>query len=82
MTQKIWTILNIVISLTIIITLQTATIITGDNIYNRIGTSFFGILISLSIIPDIKKDGKLTWLNIPFLLLGLYFILNPWLSVN
>lgn len=79
MKHKTWIILNTVISLSIIIALLTATIITGNNIYTKIGTSFFGILIGLSIVPDIKKDGKLTWLSSLFLLLGLYFILNPWL---
>lgn len=79
MKQKTWIILNTVISLSIIIALLTATIITGNNIYTKIGTSFFGILIGLSIVPDIKKDGKLTWLSSLFLLLGLYFVLNPWL---
>ncbi|MBS1008694.1 hypothetical protein [Leuconostoc suionicum] len=79
MKQKTWIILNTVISLSLIIALLTATIITGNNIYTKIGTSFFGILIGLSIVPDIKKDGKLTWLSSLFLLLGLYFVLNPWL---
>lgn len=79
MKQKTWIILNTVISLSIIISLLTATIITGNNIYTKIGTSFFGILIGLSIVSDIKKDGKLTWLSSLFLLLGLYFVLNPWL---
>lgn len=79
MKQKTWIILNTVISLSIIIALLTATIITGNNIYTKIGTSFFGILIGLSIVPDIKKDGKLTWLSSLFLLLSLYFVLNPWL---
>ncbi|MGX4594281.1 hypothetical protein JNUCC76_10165 [Leuconostoc sp. JNUCC 76] len=79
MKQKTWIILNTVISLSIIIALLTATIITGNNIYTKIGTSFFGILIGFSIVADIKKDGKLTWLSSLFLLLGLYFILNPWL---
>ncbi|WP_394455637.1 hypothetical protein ACF0HZ_09795 [Leuconostoc suionicum] len=79
MKQKTWIILNTVISLSIIIALLTATIITGNNIYTKIGTSFFGILIGLSIVTDIKKDGKLTWLSSLFLLLDLYFILNPWL---
>lgn len=79
MKQKTWIILNTVISLSLIIALLTATIITGNNIYTKIGTSFFGILIGLSIVPDIKKDGKLTWLSSLFLLLDLYFILNPWL---
>ena len=79
MKHKTWIILNTVISLSIIIALLTATIITGNNIYTKIGTSFFGILTGLSIVPDIKKDGKLTWLSSLILLLGLYFILNPWL---
>lgn len=79
MKQKTWTILNTVITLSIIIALVTATIITGNNIYTKIGTSFFCILIGLSIVTDIKKDGKLTWLSSLFLLLDLYFILNPWL---
>ncbi|MCT4376023.1 hypothetical protein EFS08_02190 [Leuconostoc suionicum] len=48
MKQKTWIILNTVISLSLIIALLTATIITGNNIYTKIGTSFFGILIGFA----------------------------------
>lgn len=78
MKQKTWTILITVISLSILIALITATIITGNNLYTKIGTSFFGILIGLSIVPDIKKDGKLTWQSNLSLLLALWFLFSPW----
>lgn len=78
MKQKTWTILITVISLSILIALITATIITGNNLYTKIGTSFFGILIGLSIVPDIKKDGKLTWQSNLSLLLSLWFLFSPW----
>ncbi|MCT4377311.1 hypothetical protein EFS08_09095, partial [Leuconostoc suionicum] len=45
----------------------------------EIKRSGFSVYEHLSIVPDIKKDGKLTWLSSLFLLLDLYFILNPWL---
>ena len=79
MKQKAWAILITVISLSILTALITATIITGNHLYTRIGTSFLGVLTLLSAIPDIKKDGKLTWSSNLFLLLGLYFIVNPWI---
>lgn len=79
MKEKAWTILITVISLSILIALITATIITGNHLYTRIGTSFLGILTLLSALPEIKKDGKLTWSSSLFLLLGLYFIVNPWI---
>ncbi|MDM7645711.1 hypothetical protein QUE93_01545 [Leuconostoc falkenbergense] len=78
MKQKTWAILITVVSF-ILIALITATIITNNHIYTRIGSSFFGILTLLSAIPEIKKDGKLTWSSSLFLLLGLYFVVNPWI---
>ena len=79
MKQKTWAILITVVTLSILIALITATIITNNHIYTRIGSSFLGILTLLSAIPEIKKDGKLTWPSSLFLLLGLYFVVNPWI---
>ncbi|MCT8388733.1 hypothetical protein D0501_01255 [Leuconostoc holzapfelii] len=79
MKQKKQTIFIIVISLSILIALATANIVTGNHLYIKIGSSFFGILTLLSAIPEIRKDGKLTWPSSLFLLLGLYFIVNPWI---
>jgi len=79
MKQKSRTILITVISLSILIALITATIITGNRLYTKIGSVFIGILTMLSAIPDIKKDGKLTWQSSSFLIAGLYFIASPWI---
>lgn len=61
------------------IALVTATIITGNRLYTKIGSLFIGILTILSVIQDIKKDGKVNWQSSLFLLMGLYFIVQPWL---
>ncbi|MGR8824348.1 hypothetical protein [Leuconostoc mesenteroides] len=79
MKEKAWTILITVISLSILIALITATIITGNRLYTKIGTLFIGILTITSAIQDIKKDGKVNWQSSLFLLMGLYFIVQPWL---
>ncbi|MGR8826314.1 hypothetical protein N2E09_01670 [Leuconostoc citreum] len=79
MKQKARTILITVISLSILIALITATIITGNRLYTKIGSVFIGILTMLSAIPDIKKDNKINWLSSLFLILGLYFIASPWI---
>ncbi|WP_349515451.1 hypothetical protein [Leuconostoc suionicum] len=79
MKQKTWTILSTVISLSILIALITATIITGNRLYTKIGSIFIGILTMLSVIPDIKKDSKITWQSNLFLIVGLYFIVSPWI---
>lgn len=79
MKPKAWTIISTVVSLSILIALITATVITDNHIYTRIGSSFIGILTILSVIPDIKKDSKLTWQSSSFLIVGLYFIVNPWI---
>ncbi|KGB49738.1 hypothetical protein LH61_08520 [Leuconostoc mesenteroides P45] len=71
-----------VVSLTILIVLLTATIITGNRLSTKIGSLFLGILTILSVIPDIKKDGKHTCQNSLFLIVGLYFIVNPWLKIK
>ncbi len=72
-------ILSTVISLSILTALITATIITGNRLYTKIGSLFIGMLTIISAIPDIKKDGKLTWQSSLFLLMGLYFVVHPWL---
>ncbi|MGX4592603.1 hypothetical protein JNUCC76_01520 [Leuconostoc sp. JNUCC 76] len=79
MKQKIWMILSTVVSLSILIALVTATIITGNRLYTKIGSLFIGILTIISAIQDIKKDGKVNWQSSLFLLMGLYFIVHPWL---
>ncbi|WP_349515461.1 hypothetical protein [Leuconostoc suionicum] len=79
MKQKTWMILSTVISLSILTALITATIITGNRLYTKIGSLFIGMLTIISAIPDIKKDGKLTWQSSLFLLMGLYFVVHPWL---
>ncbi|API71418.1 MULTISPECIES: hypothetical protein [Leuconostoc] len=79
MKQKTWMILSTLVSLSILIALITATIITGKRLYTKIGSLFIGILTIISAIPDIKKDGKLTWQSSLFVLTGLYFIVHPWL---
>ncbi|MGL4363346.1 MAG: hypothetical protein ACRCY1_06080 [Leuconostoc suionicum] len=79
MKEKAWTILITVISLSIIIALVTATIITGNRLFTKIGSLFIGILTIISAIQDIKKDGKVNWQSSLFLLMGLYFIVQPWL---
>lgn len=79
MKQKAWTILITVISLSILIALVTATIITGNRLYTKIGSLFIGMLTIISAIQDIKKDGKVNWQSSLFLLMGLYFIVQPWL---
>ncbi|MDC2816728.1 hypothetical protein PO181_06995 [Leuconostoc suionicum] len=79
MKEKAWTILITVISLSILIALITATIITGNRLYTKIGSLFIGILTIASAIQDIKKDGKVNWQSSLFLLMGLYFIVQPWL---
>ncbi|MGR8824937.1 hypothetical protein [Leuconostoc mesenteroides] len=79
MKEKAWTILITVISLSILIALITATIITGNRLYTKIGSLFIGILTIISAIQDIKKDGKVNWQSSLFLLMGLYFIVQPWL---
>lgn len=79
MKQKAYTILITAISLSILIALVTATIITGNRLYTKIGSLFIGILTILSVIQDIKKDGKVNWQSSLFLLMGLYFIVQPWL---
>lgn len=82
MKQKTWMILSTLVSLSILIALITATIITGNHLYTKIGSSLLGILMGISVIPEIKKYGKLTWQNSLFLLLGLFYILNPWLHIT
>jgi len=62
-----------------LIALITATIITDNRLYTKIGSAFIGILIILSVIPDIKKDNKINWQSSTFLILGLYFIASPWI---
>lgn len=79
MKQKTWAILITVVSLSILIALITATIITDNHIYTKIGSSFFGVLTIISVIPDIKKDSKITWQSSAFLIVGLYFIASPWI---
>ncbi|MGB2575330.1 hypothetical protein [Leuconostoc citreum] len=79
MKQKARTILITVISLSMLIALITATIITGNRLYTKIDSVFIGILIILSVIPDIKKDNKIHWQSSLFLILGLYFIASPWI---
>ncbi|MBD9364682.1 hypothetical protein IAP91_04375 [Leuconostoc mesenteroides] len=79
MKQKAWIILITVISLSILIALVTATIITDNRLYTKIGSLFIGILTIISAIQDIKKDGKVNWQSSLFLLMGLYFIVQPWL---
>lgn len=79
MKQKARTILITVISLSMLIALITATIITGNRLYTKIGSVFIGILTILSVIPDIKKDNKINWQSSTFLILGLYFIASPWI---
>ncbi|MBS1007390.1 hypothetical protein [Leuconostoc suionicum] len=74
MKQKTWMILSTVISLSILTAL-----ITGNRLYTKIGSLFIGMLTIISAIPDIKKDGKLTWQSSLFLLMGLYFVVHPWL---
>ncbi|MGL4361993.1 MAG: hypothetical protein ACRCY1_07035 [Leuconostoc suionicum] len=74
MKQKTWMILSTLVSLSILIAL-----ITGKRLYTKIGSLFIGILTIISAIPDIKKDGKLTWQSSLFVLTGLYFIVHPWL---
>lgn len=76
---KTWMILSTLVSLSILIALITATIITDNRLYTKIGSLFIGILTIISAIPDIKKDGKLTWQSSLFVLTGLYFIVHPWL---
>lgn len=58
---------------------QLIALITGKRLYTKIGSLFIGILTIISAIPDIKKDGKLTWQSSLFVLTGLYFIVHPWL---
>ncbi|MGB4825334.1 MAG: hypothetical protein WBP82_10590 [Leuconostoc mesenteroides] len=79
MKEKAWTILITVISLSIIIALVTATIITGNRLFTKIGSLFIGILTIISAIQDIKKDSNVNWQSSLFLLMGLYFIVQPWL---
>ncbi|MGQ2286275.1 hypothetical protein ACT5YT_03325 [Leuconostoc suionicum] len=79
MKEKAWTILITVISLSILIALITATIITGNRLYTKIGSLFIGILTITSAIQDIKKDSNVNWQSSLFLLMGLYFIVQPWL---
>lgn len=79
MKQKAWVILSTVVSLSILIALITATLITGNHLYTKIGSSFFGVLTILSVIPDIKKGSKITWQSSSFLIVGLYFIASPWI---
>lgn len=79
MKQKAYTILITAISLSILIALVTATIITGNRLYTKIGSLFIGILTIISAIQDIKNDNEINWQSSLFLLMGLYFIVQPWL---
>lgn len=80
MKQKIISILIVVISLSITIALLTASIVTGNHLYAKIGSSFIGIVMCLAAVIEIKKDGKITWSNVAPYLPGVWLLLNPWIQ--
>lgn len=80
MKQNIISVLIAVISLSVAITLTTASVVTGNHLYAKIGSSFLGIVICLAGVMEIKKDGKVIWSHVAAYLPGLFFILNPWIQ--
>jgi len=80
--KKEQTIFITVMCLSILIALMTATIITDNRLYAKIGSSLLGILTGVSLILEIKKNGHLTWQSGGFLFTSLWFILNPWLHIT
>lgn len=80
MKQKTHTILISLVGLTTLFSLLIAKTLTGNHTYIKIGSSFFGIFIGISTIITIIKDNKLTWQSSLFLLVSLWFVVNPWLN--
>ncbi|MDI6614105.1 hypothetical protein QMA64_05865 [Leuconostoc suionicum] len=80
MKQNIISILIAVISLFIAIALTITSVITGNHLYAKIGSSLLGIVMCFAGVMEIKKDGKVIWLHIAPYLPGLFLILNPWIQ--
>jgi hypothetical protein len=80
MKHNIISILIAIISVFIAISLTTTSIITGNHLYAKIGSSFLGVVICFAGVMEIKKDGKVIWLHVAPYLPGLFLILNPWIQ--
>ncbi|MGY3742155.1 hypothetical protein [Leuconostoc inhae] len=80
MKYKIISLLIAIISLSITIALIITSIVTGNHLYAKIGSSFIGIVMCLAGVIEIKKDGKIRWSNVAPYLPGVWFLLNPWVQ--
>ncbi|MCT4383445.1 hypothetical protein EFM34_09500 [Leuconostoc suionicum] len=80
MKHNIISILIAIISVFIAISLTTTSVITGNHLYAKIGSSLLGVVICFAGVMEIKKDGKVIWLHVAPYLPGLFFILNPWIQ--
>lgn len=79
MKHKIISILIAVISLAITIILVITSIVTGNHLYAKIGSSFIGIVMCLAAVIKVKKDGQIIWVNVAPYLPGVWLLLNPWI---
>lgn len=59
MKHNIISILMAIISVLIFISLMTTSVITGNHLYAKIGSSFLGIVICFAGVIEIKKMAKL-----------------------
>lgn len=80
MKQKTYTILISLVGLTILFSLLIAKILTDNHTYIKIGSSLLGIFMGISTIITIKRDNQLTWQSSLFLLVSIWFVVNPWLN--
>lgn len=80
MKHNIISILMALISVLTSISLMTTSVITGNHLYAKIGSSFLGVVICFAGVMEIKKDGKVIWLHIAPYLPGLFLIVNPWIQ--
>lgn len=76
------TIIMIVFSLSILIGLLIANFTTGNPLYLNFETSFIGFLMDASAVPEISKQGKLTWTSVCLILSGLWLIFSPWIHIT
>lgn len=82
MKHKVWALFIALLTFSILMMLMILSIVANNHFYARIGSTFIGLLSVICSIFAIKKDGKLTWYNGLILLLGVWFMLNPWLHIT
>lgn len=82
MKHKVWTLLIALLTFSILMMLTILSIVANNHFYARIGSTFIGLLSVICSIFTIKKDGMLAWYNGLILLLGVWFMLNPWLHLT